>query len=111
MRAELKVLRFYGGAICLFIVCVIFQSRVGDAADYLVDSSYAGVDGATFNGYAGAYKTVAAALGSGGVPSGASPANTNRIYFASGTYNTANVTGISLVCNASNVATEIDPRL
>jgi len=104
MRAKFKVLRFSGGAICLFIVCIAFQARVGGAADYLVDSSYAGVDGAAFGSYAGAYKTVAAALGSGGVPSGASSSNINRIYFASGTYNTANVTGVSLVCNASNVA-------
>lgn len=104
MRAKFKVLRFSGGAICLVIVCMAFQSRFGRAADYLVDPSYAGVDGAAFGSYAGAYKTVAAALGSGGVPSGASSSNVNRIYFASATYDTASVTGVSLVCNASNIA-------
>ena len=51
-----------------------------------------------------AYKTVAAALGISGVPSGSSASNINRIYFASGTYNTANITGVTLTNNRSNFA-------
>jgi hypothetical protein len=104
MRATSKVLRFSGGVICLFAVSGILPLRAARATDYLVDSSYAGVDGAASGGYAGVYKTVTAALGAGGVPSGASPTNANRVYFASGTYNTANVTGVSLVSNDSNIA-------
>ncbi|HEY7087108.1 MAG TPA: pectinesterase family protein [Tepidisphaeraceae bacterium] len=74
------------------------------AADYYVDPNYAGVNGAPFNGYAGAYNTVAAALGSSGIPSGASAANPNRLFFAPGVYNTANVTGVSLSNSRNNIA-------
>ena len=74
------------------------------AANYYVDSTYAGVDGAPYLGYAGAYKTVAAALGASGVPAGASAATPNRVYFAGGTYNTANVTGVTLVNTRNNIA-------
>src|SRR5262245_10700077 len=74
------------------------------AADYYVDPNYAGVNGAPYNGYAGAYNTVAAALGSSGIPSGASAANPNRLFFAPGVYNTANVTGVSLSNSRNNIA-------
>ncbi len=73
-------------------------------ANYLVDPNYTGTDGAAANGYTGEYKTVNAALSASGVPSGASPTNPNRIYLAPGTYNTANVTGVSLINGDSNIA-------
>jgi pectinesterase len=79
-------------------------SSLATAADYYVDPNYAGVDGAPFNGYAGAYKTVAAALGGSGVPSGSSASSPNRVFFAPGTYNTANVTGVSLANSRNNIA-------
>ncbi|MGD9636201.1 MAG: pectinesterase family protein [Pirellulales bacterium] len=77
------------------------------AADYYVDVNYAGVDGAPFNGYAGAYKSIVAALSNSSavaVPSGSSALSPNRIYFAPGTYNTAFDTGVSLVNSKSNIA-------
>lgn len=74
------------------------------AADYYVDPNYAGANGAPYNGYAAAYNSVAAALGSSGMPAGASAANPNRLYFAPGVYNTANVTGVSLSNSRSNIA-------
>src|SRR2546423_279490 len=74
------------------------------AAAYLVDPTYAGTDGPPFGSYAGAYKTVAAALGSSGVPSGASASNPNRVYFAPGRYDTANVSGVSLSNSRNNIA-------
>jgi len=74
------------------------------AADYLVDLNYAGPNGAPFNGYAGAYSTITAALsGAGSINSGASAANPNRIFIAPGTYNTANVTGVTLSNSKSNL--------
>jgi len=82
-------------------LCAVSSTR---AASYLVDVNYAGVDGAPFGGYAGAYKTVAAALGASGVGSGASAANPNRIFFAPGTYDTASVTGVSLSNSRNNIA-------
>src|SRR5262245_19934693 len=90
-----------GLGVISFVLCTAITAR---ATKYLVDPNYAGVDGASFSGYAGAYKTVVAALGASGVPAGASAANPNRIYFAPGTYNTANVTGVSLVNTRSNIA-------
>ena len=74
------------------------------AAEYLVDPSYAGTNGAPFGSYAGAYNSVTAALGSGGVPAGASAANPNKIYFVPGTYNTAISTGVSLSNSRNNIA-------
>jgi pectinesterase len=77
------------------------------AADFLVDLNYAGVDGAPFGGYAGAYKSIVAALSNTSgvqVPNGASATLPNRIFFAPGTYNTANVTGVTLVNSRSNIA-------
>jgi hypothetical protein len=85
----------------LVAICVAFLSAaVAGAANYYVDPNYAGVDGAPFIGYAGAYKSVVAALSNTSavaVPSGASATNPNRIYFAPGTYNTAFDTGVTLV--------------
>lgn len=105
MRAVLRVWRFSGGLICLAALSSLLPRQTVSAADYLVDPNYAGVDGAAFGGYAGAYKTINAAFASsGGVGSGASASNINRIYFANGTYNTAFTTGVSLVYNKSNVA-------
>ncbi len=74
------------------------------AAEYLVDPSYAGANGAPFGSYAGAYNSVTAALGSSGVPSGSSAANPNKIYFVPGTYNTAITTGVSLSNSRNNIA-------
>lgn len=77
------------------------------AADYYVDLNYAGVDGAPFNGYAGAYKSIVAALSNTSavqVPAGASATSPNRIFFAPGTYNTANVTGVTLINSRNNIA-------
>ncbi len=81
-----------------------FASSATRAANYYVDLNYDGADGAPFNGYAGAYKTVAAALGASGVPAGASAAAPNRIYFAPGIYDTAKVTGVTLVNTRNNIA-------
>src|SRR5882757_9704025 len=77
------------------------------AANYLIAANYAGVEGAAFGSYAGAYKSIVSALNSsagGSIPAGASAANPNRIYIAPGTYNTANVTGVTLVNTRSNIA-------
>jgi pectinesterase len=73
-------------------------------ADYLVDPNYGGVNGAPFGAYAGAYNSVVAALGTGGVASGASATNQNKIYFAPGTYNTAATTGVTLSNSKNNIA-------
>jgi pectinesterase len=78
-------------------------ARPAHAADYYLDPNYAGVNGAPYNGYAGAYNSVTAALGSGGVPSGASVANPNRLVIAPGTYNTASATGVSLSNSRNNL--------
>jgi len=91
--------------------------RTALALDYYVDPSYGGINGAAYtapNGanYAGAYNSVAAALGASGVSSGVSVANPNRIYFAAGTYNVGtttlsysknNVDLIGLTGNANDV--------
>ncbi len=77
------------------------------AADYLVDSSYGGVEGAAGGGYAGVYSSVVSALSDSSavaVPSGASPLAPNRVIFAPGVYDTANVTGVSLVNSKNNIA-------
>jgi pectinesterase len=71
----------------LLVLCVAGAADVCRAGNYYVDPNYTGTNGAAFNGYTAAYNSVAAALGSTGVPSGASAANPNRIYFAPGTYN------------------------
>lgn len=89
------------------IFAIALQNRAATAADYYVDLNYAGVDGAPFNGYAGAYKSVVAALSNTSgvqVPAGASATSPNRIIFAPGTYNTANVTGVTLVNSRNNIA-------
>src|SRR5690242_5313422 len=75
---------------------------IAHASDYYVDLNYSGTNGAPFNGYAGAYNSVSAALAStGGVPAGASALSPNRIFFASGTYN---VGATSLSYSRANVA-------
>ena len=79
------------------------------ASKYLIDASYAGVEGTAGvggnSGYAAVYSTITAALGNittptpiTPVPSGTS-GNPNLIYIAPGTYNTANdahATGVTL---------------
>lgn len=89
-------------------LCSALISAAGAlAADYYVDPNYAGVDGAPFNGYAGAYKSIVAALSNNSavaVPAGASALTPNRIFFAPGTYDTAYDTGVSLVNSKSNIA-------
>jgi pectinesterase len=96
------------GASLLLAMCVALVSAAkAGAADYYVDLNYAGVDGAPYNGYAGAYKSIVAALSNSSgvqVPAGASATMPNRIIFAPGTYNTANVTGVSLVNSRHNIA-------
>jgi pectinesterase len=87
------------------------------ASKYLIDASYAGVEGAAGvggnSGYAAVYSTITAALGNittptpiTPVPSGTS-GNPNLIYIAPGTYNTANdahATGVSLSNSKNNIA-------
>src|SRR5438477_371766 len=75
------------------------------AADYYVDPNYAGVNGAAYNGYTGAYNSVAAALGSSGVPAGASVANPSRLFFAPGTYNV----GTASLSNSRNNLVLVNP--
>ena len=74
------------------------------AGNYYIDPNFAGVEGAPFGSYAGAYKTITAALGASGIPSGASATNPNRLYFAPGVYNTAISTGVSLSNSRNNIA-------
>jgi pectin methylesterase-like acyl-CoA thioesterase len=80
------------------------SASLAKGANYLVDPNWAGTNGAAGEGYTGVYNSINAALGTGGVPSGASSANVNRIYVSAGTYNTGNVTGTSLVNSANNIA-------
>jgi len=86
-----------GAAACL--------GRTALALDYYVDTTYGGANGAayTVNGktYAGAYNSVSAALGAGGVGNGSSALNPNRVYFAAGTYN---VGTSSLAVSTRNLA-------
>lgn len=87
------------GGVVVF-ACVFSTSAF--AADFYVDPNYAGANGAAFNGYAGAYNSVAAALASsGGVPAGAAALNPNRLFFAPGTYNVGTT---SLSYSRANVA-------
>jgi pectinesterase len=74
------------------------------AADYLLDASYVGVEGAPSGGYAAVYNSITDALGGTGVPAGSSASNINRLFIASGTYNTAFTTSASLSYSRSNVA-------
>jgi pectinesterase len=95
--SPLKLAVAIGAAFC--------AGQFARAGDYLVDLNYAGTNGAPYNGYAGAYNSVVAALaGTGSVNSGASAVNPNRIFFAPGTYNTANVTLASLSNSKNNIA-------
>ncbi|HEY1922635.1 MAG TPA: pectinesterase family protein, partial [Tepidisphaeraceae bacterium] len=94
-------------SVCLVGGVGVLGSSAAMASDYYVSNSYAGTNGApaVIGGvsYAGAYNSITAALGSGGVGSGASAANPNRIIFAPGTYNTAATTGVSLSNSKSNI--------
>jgi pectin methylesterase-like acyl-CoA thioesterase len=75
------------------------------AGDYLLDPNYAGTNGAPSGQYAGVYNTIVAALaGTGSISSGASATNPNRLFIEPGTYNTANVTGVSLSNSKNNIA-------
>jgi pectinesterase len=88
--------------LCGVVVCACLATTSAFAADFYVDPNYAGANGAPFNGYAGAYNNVAAALAtSGGVAAGPSALSPNRIYFAPGTYN---VGTSSLSYSRANVA-------
>ncbi|HUO08193.1 MAG TPA: pectinesterase family protein [Phycisphaerae bacterium] len=98
MKTPLRILR----ALFAAIAPLAITGTTAFADNYLVDPNYVGPSGAPYNGYTAAYNSVAAALAaSGGVPSGASATNPNRIYFAPGTYN---VGSSSLSYSASNVA-------
>ena len=46
-------------------------SDFAPAANYYIDPNYAGVEGAPLGSYAGAYKNIATALGTSGIPAGA----------------------------------------
>ena len=90
-------------AACIAIGAVLGISQKAWAANYYVNGSLPGTEGAgTVNGisYTAAYNTINAALSA--VGSGTS-GNPNVIYFAPGTYNTANVTGASLSYSANYV--------
>jgi pectinesterase len=50
------------------------------------------------------YKNITTALGSSGIPAGASASDPNRLYFAPGVYNTAIATGVTLSNSRSNIA-------
>lgn len=84
---------------------VVFSAvSVCQAADYYLDANYSGTNGAPYQGYAAAYNSIAAALGStGGMPAGTSATSPNRLFIAPGTYNTAIDTGVSLAYSKSNV--------
>jgi pectinesterase len=71
------------------------------AGTYYVDPNYAGVNGAPYGTYTAAYNSIAAALGSSGVPSGASASNPNTIFIAPGTY----ITGTSTLSYSKNNVT------
>src|SRR6478672_110385 len=90
--------RRHSSLVVFAIILTGFARAAGAAVDYYVDPNYVGANGAPYNGYAGAYNSVAAALGSGGVPSGASVANPNRVFFAPGTYNV----GTASLSNSKN---------
>ncbi|HWB54891.1 MAG TPA: pectinesterase family protein [Tepidisphaeraceae bacterium] len=94
------------------VSAVILVNTQARGANYYVDPSYAGTNGAPYGTYTAAYNSVAAALGSSGVPSGASATNPNFIYFAPGTYNVgtsslsyskSNVDLVGLTGNANDV--------
>ncbi len=74
------------------------------AGNYYIDPNYAGVEGAPFGSYVAAYKSITTALGSTGMPAGASASNPNRLVFAPGVYNTAITTGVSLSNSRNNIA-------
>jgi pectin methylesterase-like acyl-CoA thioesterase len=71
------------------------------AGTYYVDPNYTGVNGAAYGTYTAAYNSIAAALGSSGVPSGASASNPNTIFIAPGTY----ITGTSSLSYSKNNVT------
>src|SRR3954462_5528083 len=71
---------------------------------YYIDPNYAGVEGAPSGPYTGVYKNITTALGSSGIPAGASASDPNRLYFAPGVYNTAIATGVTLSNSRSNIA-------
>jgi pectin methylesterase-like acyl-CoA thioesterase len=98
MGSECKSLRRY---IALSLaVGAIWWGQSAQAANYYVDLNYTGTNGAAYNGYAGAYNSIAAALGASGVGSGASPSNPNKIFIAAGTYNVGTT---SLAYSKNNV--------
>ena len=93
--------------LCLATMIGWLSLSTAFADDYYVDLNYAGAEGAPYNGYAGAYSSIVSALSNGSaiaVPNGASATSPNRIFFAPGVYNTANVTGVTLVNSKSNIA-------
>lgn len=76
MGCKASLVRALAGA--AFAIGLIVSA---DGADYRVDLNYAGVDGAPYQNYAGAYKSIVAALNSsaaGSVPAGVSATSPNR---------------------------------
>jgi len=101
MRKEVISRRQIASLLSLAVVSCLGRSAL--AGNYYVDPNYAGTNGAPYLGYTAAYNSVTAALGSSGVPSGASASSPNTLYFAPGVYNTAATTGVSLSYSKNNV--------
>ena len=78
----------------------MLAATVARASIYYIDPNYAGTNGAPYGSYTAAYNSIAAALGSSGVPAGASASNPNYLYFAPGTYNVGTA---SLAYSKANV--------
>jgi len=99
--------------ICFAAAMSLLADPTAKASIYYIDPNYAGVNGAAYGNYAGAYNNIDAALASsGGVPAGASASNPNYLYFAPGTYNVgtaslsyskANVDLVGLTGNPNDV--------
>lgn len=83
-----------------FIACLCAAASAGT---YYVDPNYSGTNGAPYLNYTAAYNSIAAALGSSGVPSGASASNPNIVDIAPGTYLTTTTT-TSLKYSKNNVS-------
>lgn len=99
--------RIFSRAFGLAVVFTVLSAGFCEpsfAGNYYIDPNYAGVEGAPFGSYVAAYKSITTALGSSGMPAGASASNPNRLVFAPGVYNTAITTGVSLSNSRSNIA-------
>src|SRR5262249_152221 len=90
---------------CAVVLCAQLNFALPAlASTYLLDANYAGVEGAPSGNFAGVYRLITDALGSSGIPSGASASSPNILQIAPGTYNTAITTGVSLSNSKNNIA-------